>query len=156
MSLTAVLILIFIGIILVLLESLVIPGTNITGVVGIVMIIAAIIFAYRDLGRITGHLVLAGSLVFMVVAIMLALRSNTWKGMALHTRIDSKVNQFEEFVVKPGDVGITISRMNPMGKVMINNQLYEAKSGHLFINPNTPIEVVKVNGNQLIVKPKEV
>ena len=156
MSLTAVLILIFIGIILILLESLVIPGTNVAGIIGIAMIVGAIFLAYRDLGRMTGHLVLAGSLVFMVLAIFLALRSNTWKRMALKTNIDGKVNQIEENAVKPGDVGVTITRMNPMGKVLVNNQQYEAKSGHSFIDPNTPVEVVKINGNQLIVKPKEV
>lgn len=155
MSLTAVIVLIAIGFLLIFIEFLVLPGTNIAGVLGIVMIIGGIIFAYRDVGAPMAHYVLVGALLFMILAIVFMLRSNTWHKMSLNTAIDSKVENTDTQFVKKGDQGIAVTRLAPIGKVMVNDHTFEGKSGHKFIDPNTPIEVVKVDGNQLIVKPIE-
>jgi membrane protein implicated in regulation of membrane protease activity len=41
-----------------------------------------------------------------------------------------------------------------MGKAMIKDDFYEVTSKDNLINENTPIVVVKVEGNKIIVKPK--
>ncbi len=155
MTLTAVVILILIGILLMLIEFLVLPGTNIAGIVGIVLIVGGIYFSYKDVGTPQSHYVLFGTLVLVVGSIVVALRSDTWSKMALNTSIDSKVENIVAGAVKPGDQGKTISRLAPVGKALVNNEQYEAKSHHMFLDPNTPIEVLEVNGNQIIVKPIE-
>lgn len=155
MSLTAVIILIAIGLVLIFIEFLVLPGTNVAGILGIVMIIGGIIFAYRDVGVPVAHYVLFGSLVFMILAIVIMLRSKTWSKMALNTVVDGTVKNADTQFVKPGDQGISLTRLAPIGKVQVNDKAFEGKSGHKFINPNTPIEVISVDGNQLIVKPIE-
>lgn len=153
MSLTAVILLIIVGLLLVLVEFFVLPGTNVAGIIGILLIIGGIFFSYRDLGTPTAHYVLLVSVLLMAGSIAGALRSNTWNKLSLHTSIDGKMVTVDENAVKPGDQGTTVTRLNPIGKVMINDTMYEAKSGHQYIDPHTPVEVVKLNGNQLIVKP---
>lgn len=155
MTLTAILILIFLGVILILIEFLVLPGTNIAGVIGLLLIIGSIFFSYRDIGTPTAHFILGGAFLFLVASITFAIRSNTWKKMSLKTSIDGKVENIEKDTVAIGDKGITISRLAPIGKAMVNNIVFEAKSNHKFLDQNTPIEVINIVGNQIIIKPLE-
>jgi len=40
-----------------------------------------------------------------------------------------------------------------MGKVMVGNEYYEAKSMDKLIYQNTDVEIVKIESNKIIVKP---
>jgi len=155
MSLTAIIILIVIGLLLILIEFLVLPGTNISGIVGLVMIISGIYFGYKDIGPPIAHFILGGSFLLIVGSLILVLQSNTWQRVSLNTNIEGKIINIEPNDVHPGDKGKSLTRLAPVGTVMVNEKTYEGKSGHTFIDPNTPIEVIKINGNQLIVKPIE-
>lgn len=155
MTLTAILILIFLGVLLILVEFLILPGTNIAGIIGLLLIIGGIYFGYKDIGTPIAHYILFGSLTFMVVSIVFALRSETWKKASLKTSIDSKVTNIIENSIEVGDEGETVTRLAPIGKARIKDQVVEAKSNHLFLDPHTPITVTGVHGNQIEVKPKE-
>lgn len=146
--------LIIFGIIFLLLEILVVPGTTLVGLVGGGLIVAAVIFAFNDHGLQAGVLTLSGSLVGSVLAIAIALKSNTWRKAMLGTELLGRVNVIEPDKVVAGDEGTTITRLNPMGKAMIKDDFYEVTSKDNLINENTPIVVVKVEGNKIIVKPK--
>jgi membrane-bound ClpP family serine protease len=147
--------LIIIGIIFLLLEILVVPGTTLVGLAGAGLMVGGIVTAFSTYGVQAGVLTLAGSLVLSVLAIALALKSNTWRKAMLGTEIDGRVNVVEPDTVLAGDEGIAITRLNPMGKAMIKDDFYEVTSKDNLISENTPIVVVKVEGNKIIVKPKE-
>lgn len=142
------------GIILLLAEFLVIPGLSVAGIAGFILLATGVYFAYADHDPMTGHVVLGSTLALSVVAAVFAFRSKTWKKMALNTTVDSKVKIVEDDDLKPGDEGVCISRLNPMGKVQVNGRFFEAKSNGEFINEGTPIIVVKVLGNTVLVKIK--
>jgi len=93
--------------------------------------------------------------LFFVISIIFALRSKTWNKAALNNSIDSKVTLIEtdpnEMI---GKTAITISRLNPVGKINFNGEYYEAKSYYNIIEPNTEVEIINIEGNSLIVKPK--
>lgn len=83
-----VLMLILIGAILVVLEILVLPGINVAGILGFISIIAGVYFGYAYYGGVTGHLILAGTVVSLRVT-WYVLRTKTmekaepgtvWKG----------------------------------------------------------------------------
>ncbi len=146
--------LIVVGLIFLLLEILVVPGTTVVGVVGAAMMGFAIFSAYNDHGSAAGTYTLAGTLVLTISALALALKSNTWKKAMLGSEVSGKVNIFEAERVKPGDEGIAITRLNPMGKALINEEYYEVTSKDNLISQNTEIVVTKVDGNKIIVKSK--
>jgi membrane-bound ClpP family serine protease len=155
MTLTGILVLIAVALILILLEVFVLPGINVAGIAGILLLVLAIYFSYKDLGTPVAHFILGGTLVASISLLVLALRSNTWQRLSLKTTIDSKVDSFETGSIKPGDTGETLTRLGPIGKVIINGQTVEAKSQNKIINANTAITVVKLEGKQIIVKPTE-
>lgn len=151
MTLTAIFLIIILGIILLLVEILVIPGFGIPGIIGIILIITGIFFSYR-IDNTTGHLIFAGSFILSVALILLSLRAKTWNRLMLKAEISGKTNTLES-EIKPGDTGVTISRFAPMGKAKINDQLVEASSQGEFISENVPVQVIKAEGNKIIVKP---
>ena len=74
----------------------------------------------------------------------------------LQKDISGKVNVVDQTgtEVKVGDVGKTVTRLNPIGKVVINGNYFEAQSLNKYIDQKTDIEVIKVLSNKLVVKLK--
>lgn len=153
MSVTLIILLVFAGLILVLLEILVVPGIGVVGILGGAMIIVAIIGAY-NMSPSYGHITLASSIVLSIILIYASIKTKTWKKMSLNEEISGRVN-VRESSVKEGDTGITISRINPMGKALINDNLYEVESKAGFISENQEIIVVKTTPNKIIIKLKQ-
>lgn len=151
MTLTAILLLILLGLILLLLEILVLPGM-IVGVIGIGLMIFGISNAYYNLGTSKGNYVLAGTVISSVLLIYLSFRSNTWKKLALNSTLKGNVNTLDENLIQPGDIGFTISKVANIGKASINDLHVEVYSENEFINENTEIVVVKNNHGKIVVK----
>ncbi len=147
--------LIVVGIIFLLLEILVVPGATVVGLFGLALVIAGIVVSFNQYGVTTGVMTLAGTLVASLVAIAFALRSNTWKRAMHSSALEGRVNVVDAEKVAKGDEGIAITRLNPMGKALIKDEYYEVRSLDNLIAENTPIIVIKVEGNKIIVKPKE-
>ncbi len=147
--------LILVGIVLILLEVLVIPGTTVVGFLGMILMGIGVYLSYVNIGTVAGHYTLAGSIAFFVITLFFALRSKTWNKAALKTSIDSKVNVVDKNPSELiGQTAITITRLNPVGKINLNGEYYEAKSLNNIIEPNTEVEIINIEGNSLIVKPK--
>lgn len=155
MSLGLIIFLIFVGLLLFIIEFMLIPGITIAGVGGAICLVTGIVFSFVSFGTTTGFLVLGITAAVMVVLTVLMLKANTWNKFMLKTSIDSKVDTVgaEEGKVKPGDKGITVTRLAPGGKVLVNGEYFEAKSVDLLIDPKKEIEVIRIDDNKLIVKP---
>jgi membrane-bound ClpP family serine protease len=146
--------LIVIGLLFLVLEILVVPGTTVVGIFGLVLMGVGIWEAYHIYGATTGHLVVAGSLVITIIAIALSLRSKTWKRAMLSTEIQGKTNLINQEKVKPGDTGKAVSRLVPIGKALINDEYFEVRSMGQYVDQGTEIEVIKIDNNKIFVKPK--
>ncbi len=143
------------GIIFLLLEILVVPGATVVGLFGLILVIAGIVVSFNHYGVEIGIMTLGGTLIVSLISISIALRSNTWKKAMHSTALEGRVNVVEADKVVKGDEGNAITRLNPMGKALIRNEYYEVRSLDNLIPENTPITVVKVEGNKIIVKSKE-
>ncbi len=154
MSILAIVILILLGIFLFIVEFLLVPGVTIAGIGGAILMAVAVFFAYKTHGNTVGNYTLVATLIFTVGGGAYVLRAKTWRRLMLHKDIDSKVDGgLEADKIKVGDRGESITRMAPIGKVLINGIVVEGKSQWGFLDQNTPVEVVKVLNTQVIVKP---
>ena len=145
---------ILLGILLFLIEFLIIPGITIAGIGGVILTGAGIYLAYDNFGPLIGFYVLLGTLIVSVAILAYSLRSKTWKKAMLTTNIDGKANESpEEGKINPGDKGTTVTRLAPMGRVQVNGIILEGKSVDGYLTPKTAIEVIKLVGSQVIVKP---
>lgn len=154
MTWTVIAILIVVGFLFLLLEILVLPGTNVAGFIGFALIAIGVWQAYVTHGNLAGSLTLVGSVIFSGVALYYSLKSGTWKRASLKKSIDSKVNVIDETKIKIGDSGKAVSRLAPMGKAIINSVYFEVKTQGKFIDQGTDIEVINIDFNKITVKPK--
>ena len=152
MSLTGIIIILLIALLLIFLEIFVLPGINVAGILGLLLMIAGIYLGYRQIGAPTAHYILATTLVLGTLIMFFGLRSSTWRKVALDTAIESKVADDVSENVKVGDRGTALTRLGPIGTVLINGMTFEAKSANI-IDAKTEIEVMEIDGNEIIVKP---
>ena len=147
-------ILIVIGLLCLVLEILVIPGTGVAGIIGFLLLAIGIWQAYSVYGPTAGHLTVGGTIVLTLVTLVLSLRAKTWKRIMLDSKIDSRVNIIDGQKLKVGDSGKTISRLVPAGKAFINGEFYEVRTTGAFLDPETIVEIEKIDSNKIFVKRK--
>jgi membrane-bound ClpP family serine protease len=154
MDVIIVIVLCFIGIILILVEIFLIPGLTVTALAGAAFSIAGIYYAFRSLGVLGGSITLVSTLAIIGIAFVYLVKSKALDTISLKTDINSTVASQDALEIAVGDEGVSISRLNPIGKVRINNITMEAKTLSEFVDENTEIVVLKVSPTQLIVKTK--
>ena len=126
------------AILLILAEIFLLPGITLAGI-----------------GIWVGHLTLSLSIITFGIIFAWLLRSRSFNKIALKTDIDSKLISSRDLGIEPGDEGITLSRLAPIGKARIKGINVEAKSQDELIDENTPIVVIRVDSYNVIVRPKE-
>ena len=147
--------LILIGLAFLLLEILVIPGTGVAGIIGFILLGIGVWQGYVYYGTIAGHWVLAGTIGATIAVLVYSLRAKTWRRVALSSEISGRVNIVDENVIKPGDIGKSVSRLVPTGKALFNNEFYEVRSLGEFLDPGIDIVIEKIEDHKIFVKQKE-
>jgi membrane-bound serine protease (ClpP class) len=155
----------FIGILLLLLEILVIPGFGITGISGIVLILLGIYLSLikHPLGvgktQITAALsTLSLSIILTFVTVLLTWKflpkTGLWKRIILDFSETKRAGfqptaSFEQYL---GKSGRSLTVLRPTGKVLIEGNTLDVITEGEFIDKDKEIKVVKVEGNKIIVK----
>lgn len=153
MTIFTIILLIVLGLVLLLIEFAVIPGVTIAGIGGFLLLAVSVFIAFSELGTIPGIIALAVVLVASPIMIVYFFKSKPGKKMILGKNIEGKIDSINQDKLSIGDIGKTIGRLAPMGKVRINSEVIEAQSIGMFIDQNTQIKIVKVESNKIIVEP---
>jgi membrane-bound ClpP family serine protease len=141
-----------IAVILFLLEIFLFPGVTLAGIGGALFAIGGVVYGYYSLGTAGGHVTLGASLVVYGAFFYWIFRSKSLRKIALNTNIDSRLTSTREMGLKPGDEGITLSRLAPVGKARFGNTTVEAKAMENFVDEHTPVVIAQIEGYQVIVK----
>ncbi|MFA9389095.1 MAG: NfeD family protein [Prolixibacteraceae bacterium] len=153
MEILTVLLLLILGIVLLLVEILLIPGISVAGIGSVITLIISIVFAFQYWGNFGGILVLLSVIIFVPVLIYFLFKGRTMKRMILNSDIDGKVENIDQQFIHIGDVGETIGRLAPLGKAKFNGSSAEARSQGGYVEPKTKVKVIKIEGNTVIVEP---
>lgn len=146
-----ILVLIGLGIIFLLLELLVIPGTTFIGIIGFISLALGVYQTFVIYGTSWGIFALIGTSIVSIVMLVLSLRSKTWKKAMLSTSITSKVNQDAD-KFKTGDKGRSISRLTPMGKARFGDEFVEVSTFGDFLDPEMSIRIIEIKNNKIFVE----
>jgi len=147
--------LIILGFLLILIEIFLVPGFNIFGVIGFISIVAGIIAAYSTLTIWYAHLILIGSLFASIVLIRVLVRSRTWKKLVLETEQSREQGiEVQDVAYKKliGKQGISYTMLRPAGTAILDGKKYDVVTEGGFIERNKKIEVIKVEGNRIVVR----
>ncbi len=161
-------ILVFIaGIILIVLEIFVIPGFGVAGIGGIVLVMVGLVLSLLnndffsfdgvtspDLAR-SVLTVLSGFILGFFAMIWLSSRigeRGLFRRVALQADLGDSysVDMNEKRLV--GKTGKALTVLRPSGKVMIDNEIYDAVSNEYFIEKGIDIIVVRFENSQLYVE----
>lgn len=145
--------LILIGVGLIVLEIVIIPGTTIVGIIGICLAIAGVFLSFRLFDSATGWAVLGATAVVSGGMFYWSFRSKAWSRFSLKDTIDSKVNEGIFLDLEIGLEGVAISALRPMGKAEVKGKVYEARTLGDFVPTGTKIRIVKILMNQILVEP---
>lgn len=144
--------LVLIGVLLLVAELVLLPGISAAGVGALLAFGVAIFYAFFEYGVLWGVVTLTVTVVLAVITVFVSLRSNTWQRLSLKTTIDSASTPIpQQNNIRMGQVGITLTRLAPMGKVRIGEVTVEAKAVDDFIDPKQPVEVIGFDNTVVIV-----
>ncbi len=151
MTLTTALLLVLVGIVLLLVEILVIPGTGVVGIIGLLFLIVGVYAGYTLPGN-QGHYVLTVSIVASGGLAYLALKPGTWNRFSVNSNILGKTNLTDVNTIKVGIQGETTTRVQPMGTARFDAIYVEVSAYGDWIEAGSKVEVVQVEGNKIFVK----
>jgi membrane-bound ClpP family serine protease len=154
MSILSIILIIFVGVVLLLLELLVLPGITFAGIVSFLALAAGVFCGYYFHDAQTGNIILATTILIMIIGLVVTFKFKTWQRFSLNATIDSKVNIDAGSAISIGDEGVTISKLSPIGKAMIADKTYEVSSKGNYINSNVKVKIVNIEGNKIIVETK--
>lgn len=146
------------GVALLLLEFFVIPGFGIAGILGILALLAALVLSVVGSGATPEFLMLAASRI--VVSLLVALgvsfvllrfmpRTPFGRRLILDTGLDPVEEEQLRWLGKRGRAS---SPLRPAGIADIEGSRVDVVSEGEMIDPGTPIEVTRVDGNRIVVR----
>lgn len=143
--------LILIGILLLLVELIFVPGTTFVGITGSLLVLAGIWVAYSTLGTSSGHVVLALSVLVSAVAVFYGFRSASWRKITLKETNDSHVNA-KPVLLEEGQTGLAVSALRPSGTGSFGERHYEVHTRGEYLPAGTSIRIVKIINNKVTVE----
>ncbi|MCR4816491.1 MAG: NfeD family protein [Bacteroidales bacterium] len=150
MSWPIIIIILFVGLALIALEIVALPG-GVSGILGGIMVALGIWQTYANHGATAGNITLITSIVVGIIMLVILMKSGTWKRFSLKEESDGQVNTVDS-AIHVGSIGTTISRLAPAGKALFGDSIVEVHSDDGFIDENTAVEVTEIQGYQILVK----
>jgi len=153
MELLTVLLLLLLGVILLLVEFLLIPGISVAGIGSVLSLIVGVVLSFKFWGNMVGIIILLSVVVFLPVMLYFLFKGKAMKPMILNSDINGVVNNIDKQKIHIGDIGETIGRLAPMGRAKFNGVSAETRSLSGYIDPKSKVKVIKFEGNTVIVEP---
>ncbi len=147
----AITLLIVIALALAILEIFFLPGITIAGICSLVFYGGGIYYAYVLFGTNGAVITLLVAALVTIAVIIGFMRSRSFDKIALHTEIDSVVPSQVSTDIKVGDTGQTLTRLNPMGKIIVGSHTVEAQAENELIEEDTPVKIIRIEPNVVIV-----
>jgi membrane-bound ClpP family serine protease len=152
MEWTVVISLVAVGLVLLLVEILFVPGTTIVGIIGFVVLAIGVGLSFKYFGREMGWMVLGSTSVLAGVTLYMSFKSNLWSRFALKSTISSRVNE-DPTGIAVGEEGIALSALRPIGKAEIGMRTFEVKTLGAYVDSGMRIRIIQIKSNQIIVEP---
>lgn len=151
------LILCIVGIALLIIE-LMLPGFGVSGIMGILCLIAVIVIQFLTASATTAYIVTAVLVAVLILMVLLFMRSMK-KGVLFRSPIVLK-DRLEADALTPasgslegliGKAGTAVTPLRPIGTVEIDGKRYSALSQAVFIEKDAPVTVIAVDGTKITV-----
>lgn len=145
-----IILLLFVGIVLLVVEIIFVPGTTVLGLIGAALMVFGIISGYSTYGPQTGTIILVLTLVVAGVSTILGFKSSVWKKFALKNTNTSKVNEDRKIEHLLGAEGVALSALRPYGKAEFYDEMYEVKTMGNYVESGTKVKILQIDKDHKI------
>ncbi len=140
------------GLLFFVLELIFVPGTTVVGIIGVILTLTGIFFSFRDFGVTWGLIITGLTILVNFVALLVALKSNTWEKLGLKNTSVGRVNDNIIYNLNEGDIGKTISALRPSGKVEFKEQLVEASTHGEYVDAGHTVRIIEIRDKTIFVE----
>jgi membrane-bound ClpP family serine protease len=149
-----IILLITLGIALLVLEILVLPGL-VAGIIGGLFLLIAVSWTFKEYGTVAGTYTATGTVILTALSLYIGLKSKVWKRFSLkHDLQESRANVVDATSIHEGDHAMTISALRPMGTILVNDIKIEARTNGEFIPANKEVVIIRIMPSGVLVKEK--
>ena len=151
MTLIIILIVFVLSLALCLVETFLIPGFGICGIISALCAIIGVSMAFSAYGMAVGFAAAAAVLIVGGLLLYWVMHSKRIKRLSLHATIDSSVANDVLSQVKLGDSGVALTRLALVGNARLGEVETEVRSASGFIEEGTLVRVVRINRGEIYV-----
>lgn len=144
--------LLVIGLVLFLIEVFLLPGTTVVGVIGLLVSIVGIYYAYISYDLTTTLWIIGITVLCNTAVIWYGFNSGVWNYFALKSKMEGGAFDGRTDGLAVGVEGLALSDLKPFGKGTFLGKIYEVKSDSGFIEVGRRITITKIENNKIIVK----
>ncbi|WP_194777288.1 NfeD family protein [Pararhodonellum marinum] len=141
-----------IGLILVLVEILFVPGTTIVGILGLLVSAAGIYYGFMVFEASTAWTILGLMVLAHTGLLVYGFSSGVWTRFALKETMSSRSHDDRLLGLEVGMKGKAISDIKPFGKAEFGDIIYEVKSESGFVRNGTAVIIHRLENNKIIIK----
>lgn len=145
------------GLLLILLEIFVVPGVGVTGILGFLGLVGSIFLTSTSIRQAVISLVVAFSIT--LIAAYFCFRylrgSRSWSQLILGVKQDkqSGYTAHKDWGSHLGRIGSTTTPLRPAGTADFDGVFLDVVSEGNFVEANTKVRIMKVEGGKIIVRP---
>lgn len=144
------------GLALIVAEVYLVPGFNVVGVLGLVLIVFAVGYTFTESGFLGGMLTLVGTVVAGASIFWFMWQSGAWDRFVLSTNLrqDEKVaaSETEQRTRFLGREGTALTPLRPTGVVEIGDERLEVMTEGEFIAAGSRIRIVAMDRRRYFVR----
>ncbi|MEY2704792.1 MAG: hypothetical protein RL407_854 [Bacteroidota bacterium] len=144
--------LILLGLVLVLVEILFIPGTTVVGILGVIVGIIGLIYAFLTFENHVALGISGLSIGLHLAAVWYGFSSGLWRKFSLKSTQSGGAYDGRTKGLEVGMEGKAVSDIKPIGKAVFHGEWYEVKSEAGFIEVGARVVISKLEHNTISVK----
>lgn len=144
--------LLIIGLVLFLIEVFLLPGTTIVGVIGLLVSLVGVYYAYISFDFTTAMWIAGATTLCNVAVIWYGFTSGVWNRFSLKSKLEGGAFDGRTAGLAIGMPGVAISDIKPFGKASFDDHIFEVKSESGFIEVGKNVSIIKIENNKVIVK----
>jgi membrane-bound serine protease (ClpP class) len=148
--------LVAVGIALIVAEVYLVPGFNVVGIVGMLVILFAVGFAFAETGWVGGVTTLAGSSIVLVGTFTWLYQSGAWDQFVLSANLRSHpadtARENDQRARYLGRDGLAITPLRPTGVVEVDGERIEVTTEGEFVAAGSSVKVVAMDRRRYFVR----
>lgn len=147
--------LILVGLVLIVIEVYMVPGFNVIGILGLIMIVVAVGFSFTEAGWTGGFMALGGSAVAIGGVFWFLYATGAWDRFVLTTELTSSETEDEEREQRKrylGKNGVALTPLRPAGVIEIDGSRLEVSTEGEFIAAGSKVRVVAMDRRRYFVR----